>query len=53
MLHMIVDAVMITSKGGFETYLRSLQRGTRQGGPSVREARQDYLSALHSRYAAW
>jgi hypothetical protein len=53
MLHKIVDAVMTTSKGGFETYYRSLQRGTRQGGPSVREARQDYVSALQSRYQAW
>ena len=53
MLHKIVDAVMISSAGGFETYYRSLQRRTRIGGPSVDEARQDYLSALWSRYQAW
>jgi hypothetical protein len=53
MLHKIVDAVMTTSVGGFESYYRSLQRRTRQGGPSLDEARQDYLSVLRSRYQAW
>lgn len=53
MLRKIVDAVMTTGVGGFESYYRSLQRRTGHGGPSMDEARQDYVTALRSRYQAW
>jgi len=53
MLRKIVDTITGAKEGDFESYYRGIQGRTRGTGPTLDEARQDYLSALRSHYGAW
>ena len=41
------------SSSGFKAYLSNLQRETRAGTPTVREAKRDYRAITRSQNTAW
>jgi hypothetical protein len=53
MLRKIVDTITGAIEGDFESYYRGIHRRTRDGGPTLDEARRDYRSAIRSHYVAW
>lgn len=50
MIHKFIEAMReSTAPSGFESYLRSLGARRNHGGPTIDEARRDYLAILRHR----